>query len=116
MGALDDEARKRLKRWHAGSGLTQAAFAEKIGRNAVWVSRYFGNLQDADLDTLQTMATALGHSLTALFDLRPDEREQALLTAYRAIPESHRPMLIRTAEQWAALARTGGRGRSRNLG
>jgi transcriptional regulator with XRE-family HTH domain len=116
MGKLDVQARERLRTWQKASGLTQHEFGAAIGRNDAWVSRYFDEAYDADLDTLADMARAVGHTLNELLDAFPSDKEGALLTAYRELPPSSRELLLRQAEHWAGLARAKSRARKRSLG
>lgn len=86
MGQLDTVARKRITAWRKAAGMTQAALAEKIGRNPVWISRYLDEAYDADLDTLKKFAEALGRSLNDLLgpDAPPIE-ESEVLERFRAL-------------------------------
>lgn len=89
--SLQDTARAQLKRWIGSTGITQAAFGERIGRNQVWVSKYLKGEFDADLETLQQMAQVFRHTLTQLLDFPSDPDEAALITLYRALrPEVRR--------------------------
>lgn len=78
--------------------MTQAEFGRKINRNSVWVSRYFDQYYDADLDTLRKMAEACGHTLYELLDAVPSEEEADLISAYRALPKAERPTAIRVLQ------------------
>lgn len=98
MGHLDERARKRLRAWREGHGITQAELAKRIDRNSVWISRYFDAAYDADLDTLAKMADALGHTLYELFDIKTDAKEQALIDAYRALSPQNRSLAIQTLQ------------------
>lgn len=96
MGDLDELARQRIGRWREAQNMTQADFAKRIGRNPVWVSRYLDAAYDADLDTLNKMATALGHTLYELFNVREDADERTLIEAYRALSPANRALGIAT--------------------
>ena len=94
--SLQDTARGQIKRWIASTGITQATFGERIGRNQVWVSKYLKGEIDADIDTLHQMAQVFRHTLTQALDFPADPDEEALITLYRAL----RPEARRLAFQW----------------
>lgn len=101
MGQLDDVARKRIDRWRRSAGITQAALAERIGRNPVWISRYLDDAYDADLDTLQRMAEALGRSLNELLGAdAPPTAEGELIERYRALDETARTLALQLLRSW----------------
>lgn len=89
--SLQDTARTQIKRWITSTGITQAAFGERIGRNQVWVSKYLKGEFDTDLETLHQMAQVFRHTLTQLLDFPSDPEEEALITLYRTLrPEARR--------------------------
>ena len=99
MGRLMELARHRLTQWmEANPKITQVALGRAVGHHQVWVSRFKAGAQDADLDELEAMAKAYGHTLTELLDLRPDTKEQDLIDAYRALPVAKRPLAVATLE------------------
>lgn len=100
MGSLDEQARGRLSQWRKARGLTQAAMAEQIGRNAVWISRYFDGAYDADLDTLSKMAGTLGYTLFELLDLHERPEEQVLINDFRALGPADQSLLARLLASW----------------
>lgn len=95
MGRLMELARQRLIQWmDANPKITQVALGRLIGHHQVWISRFRAGSQDADIDELEAMAKAYGHTLHELFDLRPDPNEQKLLDAYRQLPTAKRTLAI----------------------
>ena len=103
MRDLSDEARRRLGAWLAASQkkITQKQIAAEIGQSQTWVSQYFSDQQDADVDQLDAMARVFGHTLIELLDLRPDPKERELLDAYRAIPAESRPVAVAAVQAMA---------------
>lgn len=94
-GRLMELARARLIQWmDANPKITQAALGRAVGHHQVWVSRFKLGQQDADIDELEAMAKAYGHTLAELLDLRPDPKERELLDAYRSVEASKRPLAI----------------------
>jgi transcriptional regulator with XRE-family HTH domain len=99
MRSLAELARQRIVAWmNANPKITQAIVAREVGVSQSWVSQYRGGTQDADCDQLAVMARVFGHTLTELFDLRPDPRERALLDAFRALTPEKRELAIRMLE------------------
>lgn len=99
MGQLQERARQRITRWmDADPAATQTAVGRALKVSQVWVSRYRAGAQDADVDQLETLAKHFGHTLTELFDLRPDPQEERLLTAFRALPHHKRTLACDTLE------------------
>lgn len=95
MGRLMELARQRLTQWmEANPKITQVALGRAVGHHQVWVSRFKAGAQDADIDELEAMAKAYGHTLNELLDLRPDPKERELLDAYRSVEASKRPLAI----------------------
>jgi transcriptional regulator with XRE-family HTH domain len=106
MLRLQDLARKRLIQWmDASPKITQTEIGRAIGHNQAWVSKYRLGTMDADIDDLAAMAHVFGHTLTELFDLRPDPRERALLDAFRALTPEKRELSIRMLEAMVPPAR-----------
>lgn len=97
VGKLDEQARARLLSWMKAQ-MTQAEFGRRIGRDSVWVSRYFGEYYDADLDTLKKMAEACGRTLYELFDVIPPNAEGTLVAAFRKLTETDRHTVLKVAE------------------
>jgi transcriptional regulator with XRE-family HTH domain len=104
---LDQQARERVKEWINSTGITQTALAERIGRNQAWMSRYLGGEFDADLETLQKMARAFGHSLSALLNTPTDPVEARLIERYRALSERARAILLNLLDDWSRPRRAG---------
>lgn len=95
MGRLVEQARSRIARWLAGDPtLTQKVLARAVQHEQGWVSKYLSGRQDADVDELDAMARALGHTLNELFDLRESPKERELVDAYRSIPADTRDLAI----------------------
>ena len=97
VGKLDEQVRVRVKAWQAAQ-MSQAEFGRRIGRNDSWVSRYFDENHDADLDTIKLMAEACGHTIFELLDAIPPADEGDVLTAYRKIPRGDRGTALRTLQ------------------
>jgi transcriptional regulator with XRE-family HTH domain len=99
MRRLQELARARIKGWLAANPrITQIKLAEAVGMSQTWVSQYKSGEQDADCDQLAAMAAVFGHTLSELFDLRPDPKERALLDAFRALTPEKRDLAIRMLE------------------
>lgn len=95
VGKLDEQARDRLRAWQKAQ-MKQAELGRRIGRDDVWISRYFdGRYYDADLDTLKKMADACGHTLFELFDVLPDDEEGKLIAAFRKLLISDRDTAVK---------------------
>ena len=95
MSRLQDLARKRLIQWmDANPKITQTEVGRSIGHNQAWVSKYRLGAMDADIDDLDGMARAYGHTLNELIDLRPDPKEQALIDAFRALRPDARELAV----------------------
>jgi transcriptional regulator with XRE-family HTH domain len=100
MGRLVEQARSRLARWLAGSPtLDQKVLARAVQHQQSWVSQYLSGRQQADVDELEAMARALGHTLNELFDLRENPQEQLLVALYRALPEAKREFAVRMLQE-----------------
>ncbi len=112
---LDDHARLQIKKWIRSTGITQTLFADQIGRNQAWLSRYLaGEIASADLETLQRMARVFDHSLASLLMLPSDPEEAAVIAGYRALPETMRRLFLKLLEEWAGHHRAlPGRGPSK---
>lgn len=99
MGRLMELARARLVQWmDANPKITQVALGRAVGHHQVWISRFKSGAQDADIDELEAMAKAFGHTLAELLDLRPDPKEQDLIDAYRKLPPAKRALSIQSLE------------------
>jgi len=108
---LDQVARDRIKHWIASTGVTQVELSTRIGKNQAWMSRYLSAEFDADLETLQKIARAFGHSLGVLLDEpAADPVEARVLQLYRSLPIHSRGILVNLLEAWA---RPRGRKRAR---
>lgn len=107
MGRLMELARHRLTQWRdANPKITQVTLGRAVGHHQVWVSRFFLGAQNADIDELEAMAKAYGHTLNELFDLRPEPHEQKLIDAYRALPPAKRSLAIQSLEAMLPDPRT----------
>lgn len=87
----------------ANKKITQATIAEAVGVSQSWVSLYKSGGVDADIDQLDAIAGAFGHTLMELLDLRPDPDERELLDAYRAIPKESRPVAVQAVQAMAGV-------------
>lgn len=115
MGRLMELARHRLTQWmDANPKITQVALGRAVGHHQVWVSRFKAGAQDANIDELEAMAKAFGHTLVELLDLRPDPKEQRLVDAYRKMRAEARPLAIQMLEAMVPPTPTRGRTRGRN--
>lgn len=101
MGQRDDNARKRVTQWLAGSKMTQTALAETIGRNQAWMSRYLDAEFDTDLDTLERMAKAFGHTLFELLDTPQNQIEFEVIERWRALRPSGRKIVLDVLREWS---------------
>ena len=104
--SLDKQVRARIRAWLAGSGLTQTAFSDRIGKNQPWVSRYLKGEVEADLDTLQRMAEVFGHNLSTLLNQPSDPLELTLVELYRSVPARARATLLELLRHLARRDRT----------
>jgi transcriptional regulator with XRE-family HTH domain len=99
---LDQVARDRIKHWIVSTGVTQTELAARIGRTQAWMSRYLSGEFDADLETLQKIARAFGHSIGALLDEpAADPVEARVLHLYRSLPSHARAICLNLLEAWA---------------
>lgn len=99
MRRLADLARQRIVTWMAANPrITQTTLAKAVGVSQAWVSQYKSGDQDADLDQLDAIARAFGHTLNELLDLRPEPNERKLIEAYRALPDEKRRLMLSTME------------------
>jgi transcriptional regulator with XRE-family HTH domain len=108
---LDQIARTQIRRWIQSTGITQTALAERIGRNQAWMSRYLGGEFDADLVTLNQIATVFDHTITALLQVPEDPDIARLVMNYRALRPEARAILLGVAEEMSRATRTPGRSR-----
>lgn len=107
MRSLAELARRRIVAWMAANPrITQTAIAQSVGVSQAWVSQYKSGDQDADVDQLDALARAFGHTLNELFDLRPEPHEQKLIDAYRALPPAKRSLAIQSLEAMLPEPRT----------
>lgn len=92
---IDEIARSQIRQWLRSTGTTQVSFAEQIGRNQEWISRYLNGTFDADLTTLQRMASVFGHNLATLFGRLPsDPDESALVMNFRGLRPDGRKIVL----------------------
>jgi len=115
MGQKDDAARGRVTRWLAASQMTQTALAERIGRNQAWMSRYLDGEFDTDLETLDRLAQAFGHTIFELLDTSADATEAEVIERWRALRPSGRKIVLEVLREWTPTAARG-RTRSRTAG
>jgi transcriptional regulator with XRE-family HTH domain len=108
---LDQGARDRIRAWITSTGVTQTALAARIGRTQAWMSRYLSGELDADLETLQKMAHAFGHSLAALLEVPTDPVEARVVQLFRALPVDMRALIVSLLEMWTHRGRTRGHSR-----
>ena len=116
MGRLVEQARARLQRWAEGQRVTQRTLAQAVGHQQAWISTYFSGSQQADVDELDALARALGHTIGELFDTQPNPQEQLLLELFRSLSPAKRDFAVQMLEQIApphagrsgSRARTGG--------
>lgn len=109
MGQLDARVRARVKAW-VSAQMTQAEFGRRIGRNDSWVSRYFDENHDADLDTIAKMAEACGHTIFQALDSQPDSTEAEVIERWRLLKPSSRKLALELLRDWTS---SGGLGRTR---
>lgn len=114
MGKRDDIARAKVAQWLAASQMTQTALADRIGRNQAWMSRYLDGEFDTDLETLERIATAFGHTLFELLDAPQNSTEAEVLDRWRALRPSGRRLVLDVLREWTPEARA--RTRARNGG
>ena len=114
MGKRDEIARGKVVQWLAGSKMTQTALAEMIGRNQAWMSRYLDGEFDTDLETLERLAIAFGHTLFELLDASANPTEAEVLERWRALKPSGRRLVLDVLREWTPEERA--RTRARNGG
>lgn len=92
--SLDEVVRQKIRSWVQSTGVTQAALAQHIGRDQVWMSRYLAGKVGADLETVARIVRAFGHPLTAVLDMPGDPNEARLIELFRGFsPELRAQML-----------------------
>jgi transcriptional regulator with XRE-family HTH domain len=109
--SLDDIARKQIRHWIEGTGITQATLADRIGRNQAWMSRYLKGEFDADLTTLDQMARVFNHTVAALLNVPDDPEVAQLVSHYRACRPEARAWLSSIAAEMSRAARVRSRSR-----
>ena len=110
--SLQELARKRIAAWVQGASMAQGQLARAIGKNQVWVSRFLTGKTDADVDTLQRIAAAFGHTIASLLQTAEgDADEAALIEAFRALRPSGRATALAVLREMAG--RRAARGRPR---
>lgn len=115
MRTLADLARKRIVTWmEANPHLTQEIIAREIGVSQAWVSQYKSGDQDADIDQLDALARAFGHTLMELIDLRPDPKEREMIDAYRQLRPEARAVAVLMLKTMAPPPPARKRSRARN--
>lgn len=99
MKRLQDLARQRVVRWLAASSeMNQTKLAAAVGVSQTWVSQFKTGDQDADLDQLDAIARAFGHTLYELLDVKEGGLERRLIEAFRAIPPEKRETVVASVE------------------
>jgi transcriptional regulator with XRE-family HTH domain len=99
--SVDERVRRRIQQWMAMSQTSQTVLAIRIGKDQPWMSRYLRGLHDADLATLEKIASAFGHTLFALLDLptdAADAQERRVIEMYRALKPAARANIVRLLE------------------
>lgn len=78
---MDDlELERRIAYWRRRRGMTQAIFADRIGRSKSWVEKVEQGARSADrLSTLDMICEALRIDLTALIGEEPDRQAAVCL-------------------------------------
>jgi len=104
---IEDRARQRIRTWIAVTRIKQATLAEKIGKNPAWLSRYLSGEHDAELSTLERIATVFGQSLQALLDVPADVAEVRFIEMFRALPSPSRTTVVRLLEDLTGTPRGG---------
>jgi len=97
---LQQLARSRIKLWLNTTGTTQTALATHIGKKQAWLSRYLAGDYDADLETLNDIARAFGHTISALLNVPSDPDHARLVDLYNALPADARRTVMTLLEQW----------------
>lgn len=113
MGRFDDLARRRIQLWIDARGTTKTALGVAAGHNQPWATRWLDGEFVAGLDELGKMAALFGQPISALFDEKPDPREDEILSLWRGLPDRRQELVIEMLRDWSAPATPRGRGRSR---
>jgi len=95
---ISARARRRVQQWLELTHTSQAVLAVRIGKDQPWMSRYLSGAHDADIETLEQIAFAFGHTLFALLDTPADTTEGHLIEMYRAMKPSTRANVVRLCE------------------
>lgn len=113
--SLMERARQRLSQWmDANPKIKQVDVGRAVGHAQGWVSEFKRGLQDANIDELDAMARAYGHTLAELLDLRPDPKERDLIEAFRKLRPEARGLAIQMLQQMTPPTAARGRTRGRN--
>lgn len=102
MGRSDDQARRRVKAWMAGNPeITLTAVGQAAGYNQPWATRWLVKEEfDASLDALAGICSLFRQPLSALWDTRPDPREDELLMRFRGMIERRQQLLLDLARDY----------------
>ncbi len=100
------EAAYRLKEARLASGLSRSDVAERIGRNVKIIGHWETGYTAPDLETLAELFRIYGIDANTFFDVKPNKTsatfgltqdEQSLIADFRAVVQSDRDMILRTA-------------------
>jgi len=105
---LDEQVRVRVKAWIRAHQITQAELAAATGTNPTWMSRYLNGETTPDLETLDRLARAFGHtSITALFDVVPNREDAEVLEYYHALQQRDRTLIYQLLKRYSHPRRHG---------
>jgi transcriptional regulator with XRE-family HTH domain len=91
---IQNRARDRVLLWITASGRSQASLAKEIGRSQAWLSRYLAGVFDPDITTLDQIAGAFGHDVSALLTQRQNAEDDEYLGLLHAVsPEARKHVL-----------------------
>lgn len=99
--SLDAQARARINAWIASHTITQEKLGQMIGRNQAWMSRYLSGKIEADLTTLEKIAQAFGHEISALLTTSSNPEERQVIEAYRALSVEDRAFALRVLQKFS---------------
>lgn len=97
LSARELAVAERVRERRAELGLSQTDVAEALGLSKAGYGHYDRGVQPFTVDQLFSLSRILGRSVAWLIGLDTDltEHEDALLTAYRSLPEAERGPLLR---------------------
>lgn len=107
------EAAHRLKEARITSGLSRSDVAERIGRNVKIIGHWETGYTAPDLETLAELFRIYGIDANTFFDIKSNkfsaafgltQDEQSLIADFRAVVQSDRDMILRTASLAAKAA------------